>query len=559
MQTKKILAILLIIAGASISSCEIMLEPEPENLYFEERFFKEPAWAEGILLRCYASLPNFYSFIEKATDDAVTNVTTESYRRIATGEWSSQYNPISVWATAYNSIYYANYFLSVADKVEWSWESPLRDRLFRQKFTGEAYGIRAWYYFQLLQNHGGKNANGELQGFIILDKPTAKDSDWRLPRNSFEECVQFIYDDIDRGSEILPFDFVTTSDVDSTRCLGPQNKNRISGRILLALKSRVALHAASQAFNPTQEKWEYAANTAALLLQKIGGVAGISSTGNQFYLSPSDPDIIWRRDVYQSNAWERQNFPPSKFGNGETNPTQNLVDVFPMNNGYPITHASSGYNANNPYRNRDRRLADYIIYRGNRIGSNIINTNTEDATNGLNRTPTSTRTGYYLKKLLRETVNLAPNINSTDEHFYTLLRYTEIFLNYAEAANEAWGPDEDPMNYGFTPRTIIRAIRNRAGISAADPYLATITTTEDMRTLIRDERRIELCFEGFRFWDLRRWGLPLDETAMGMSITRNVYTEIEVEPRTYESFMKYGPIPYQDLLKNNNLIQNEGW
>lgn len=80
-----------------------------------------------------------------------------------------------------------------------------------------------------------------------------------------------------------------------------------------------------------------------------------------------------------------------------------------------------------------------------------------------------------------------------------------------------------------------------------------------MRTLIRNERRIELCFEGFRFWDLRRWDLPLNETAMGMSITRNVYTEIEVEPRTYESFMKYGPIPYQELLKNNNLIQNEGW
>ena len=140
-----------------------------------------------------------------------------------------------------------------------------------------------------------------------------------------------------------------------------------------------------------------------------------------------------------------------------------------------------------------------------------------------------------------------------------MLRYTELFLNYAEAANEAWGPSADPRGNGFTATSIIQAIRNRAGITQPDAYLATITTKEQMRELIRNERRIELCFEGFRFWDLRRWNLPLTETAKGMSITNNVYTIIDVEARAYQPYMKYGPIPNLEILKNRNLVQNEGW
>lgn len=546
-------------AGAVLSSCEDMFEPQSENLYLEDRFLKDPSWAEGLLLRGYVGLPNSYSLEEKATDDAVTNVPTDSYHRVATGEWSSLYNPLSSWASAYNSIYYLNYFLSIAEKVEWSWENPLRNDLFRQKLMGEAYGLRAWYNFQLLQKHGGVDANGKLMGFVILDKPLSKDADWELPRNTFEDCVQFIYDDIERGSALLPMDFVTTSDIDSTRTLGPVNTNRVNGRILKAFKSRVALYAASQAFEPTSAKWEAAADAASFLLNQIGGVAGLSATGNTFYLFQSDPDIIWRRDLQAINTWEEDNFPPSLFGNGETNPTQNLVEAFPMANGYPISDPSSGYDANDPYSNRDPRLSNYIVYNGNKIGSTVINTSTEDAMNGLNKTVRSTRTGYYLKKLLRENVNLAPEVNSRTQHFYTLLRYTELFLNYAEAANEAWGPTGDPKGNGYDAKSIIGAIRARAGIAQPDNYLASIATKDEMRELIRNERRIELCFEGFRFWDLRRWNSQLDETATGMSITNDTYSVIDVEPRIYQPFMKYGPIPNLEILKNQNLVQNEGW
>ena len=87
-----------------------------------------------------------------------------------------------------------------------------------------------------------------------------------------------------------------------------------------------------------------------------------------------------------------------------------------------------------------------------------------------------------------------------------------------------------------------------------------------MTNLIRNERRLELCFENKRFWDLRRWKMPLDETVKGMRITRNedtgelTYSVIDVEERRYDSsYQNYGPIPKSEVLKWSNLKQNKGW
>ena len=87
-----------------------------------------------------------------------------------------------------------------------------------------------------------------------------------------------------------------------------------------------------------------------------------------------------------------------------------------------------------------------------------------------------------------------------------------------------------------------------------------------MRELIRNERRIELCFENKRFWDLRRWQMPLNETVRGMKIDRDketlelTYTIEDVEERKYDnSYQLYGPIPKSEVLKWNKLMQNKGW
>jgi hypothetical protein len=125
------------------------------------------------------------------------------------------------------------------------------------------------------------------------------------------------------------------------------------------------------------------------------------------------------------------------------------------------------------------------------------------------------------------------------------------------------GPDGE-NGFGFSARDVTGAIRRRAGIGRDhdDAYLQSLSSVEDMRNLIRNERRLELCFEGFRFWDLRRWKADLTETAKGVNISldRTNYTVVDVEQRVYNnSYMHYGPIPYNEILKYDQLVQNKGW
>jgi len=576
MQSTKIFLSIFIITGLLITSCEDFLGPDKDNHSTTKRLFTDPAFAEGVLINGYTGWLNNYALDEVATDDAVTNVKGSSYQRMATGEWSALYNPISVWNTAYQKIYYLNYFLSIVNDVNYAWDdrasrSTLRDSLFKKRFTGEARILRAWYNFELLKNHGGVASDGNPTGFIIIDKVPDRNENFNLARNSYDDCVEFILDDINSGISLLPNVYAdqpsTVKDYVAINAVfgnaSNKNKNRINGKFGKALKARVLLHIASMPFYTAAGKWDSTAVAAAKLLTVSGGgingVAGMTNNGLNFWRYDADAEILFRRDYANANTREVANFPPSRYGNGQTNPSQNLVDAFPMASGYPITHALSGYNPLAPYTGRDPRLSAYIVFNGGNINNVVVNTNVEDLKDGLNQLITSTRTGYYLKKLLQPAVNLTPSVMSTARHFYTIFRNTEMFLIYAEAANEAWGPDVDPKGYGFTPRSILAAIRKRAGIPTADPYLASITTQADMRELIRNERRIELCFEGQRFWDMRRWGLPLNETVKGMSIAGGVYSVIDVEARVYQTYMKYGPIPYQETLKASQTLQNQGW
>lgn len=576
-QPIKILSGILVITGMFFTSCNDLLGPDNDNHSTTERLYKDGAFAEGVMINGYTGFLNDYALDEVATDDAVTNVKAHAYQRMATGEWSAIFNPISVWNSAYQKLYYLNYFLSIVNDVDYAWEdkassSDVRDSLFKVRYTGEAKALRAWYNFELLKKHGGVASDGTPKGFIILKKALNRFDDYELPRNSYDECVQFILDDLNDAIALLPNVYVdktgTTGDIVAwNKVFGntlSKNANRINGRFVKALKSRFTLYIASQSIYSATAKWDSAAVAAAQLLRTssggINGVAGLSSTGVNFWKNSADADIIFRRDYgANTNTREIANFPPSRFGEGQTNPSQNLVDAFPMANGYPITNPLSLYKPATPYVGRDPRLKAYIVYSGSNALGAFVNTNVEDLKDGLNQTVTSTRTGYYLSKLLIPTVNLTPTVMSTARHFYTIFRYTEMFLNYAEAANEAWGPTGDPKAYGFTPKTIIAKIRTRGGIAAADPYLASITSKEDMRELIRNERRIELCFEGFRFWDMRRWNLALNEPVKGMSIAGGVYSVINVEDRVYKPYMQYGPIPYQEILKDNLILQNNGW
>lgn len=574
MKFTRIFTYMVIASGMLLTSCENVIGPDKDNHSTPDRLYTDPAFAEGLLLNGYTNWRNSYVWDEAATDDAVTNVKGNAFQRMATGEWSALYNPMSVWDNSYRTIYYLNFFLKIAKDVNYAWDdrsssSAVRDSLFVKRFTAEAKVLRAWHNFELLKNHGGVASNGQPQGFIIFRTMPDREN-YNLARNSYDECVQFILEDLNKGIADLPNVYADIAgDVAYNVVFGntsSKNKNRINGKFAKALKSRVLLHAASQSFYNAPAKWDSAAVAAAKLITTAGGgVNGISAlvsaNGLNFWKFENDAEIIFRLDYFNSNTREVDNFPPGIvfFGNGKINPSQNLVDAFPMANSYPISHSLSGYSAANPYTGRDPRLKAYIIYNGNDLNGKVVGTNVEDANSGLNVSLTATRTGYYLKKLLQPAINLNPTVMSTARNFYTVFRNTEMFLNYAEAANEAWGPVNDPKGYGFTPKTIMAAIRKRAGIASADPYLASITSQAEMRDLIRNERRLELCFEGFRFWDMRRWNLKLDDKVKGVSIANNVPTIIDVEDRSFKDFMQFGPVPYQETLKSNLTLQNNGW
>lgn len=564
--SKIIVCALFVLAPILLTSCfNDFFSLDDDNHLDEDYIYTSAGAAEGVLLNGYNSLPFNYTLEEAATDDAVNNVVGNTFSTMATGGWASNFNPLAIWSNAYQSIYYLNKFLDINEKVVWATDdrnSPPEERAaaFKQRFRGEALALRAWAYFELLKRHGGIDEEGNPKGGILFDEIVPEGSDTNFPRDNYVDFVNLILDDLDEAIDLLPDEYYNIpNDLVYNAVFGAQNKNRVNGKFARALKSRATLYFASQPFYTNPDKWEEAAAASSNLLQDIDGVTGLSPTGINFWKDRDDPDIIFRRDIVVNNTLEQQNFPPSFYGQGRTNPTQNLVDAFPMANGYPISHNESGYDPNNPYNGRDPRLSQTIIYDG---WLGIIQTNIESPQDGLGRLITSTKTGYYLLKLLDPTVSVNPAGPTTSTHFYTLFRYTEIFLNYAEAANEAWGPTGDPNGYGFTPVDIIGAIRKRAGITQPDNYLASVSSSkESMRELIRNERRLELSFEGFRFWDMRRWGLSLTESAKGISISdaTNTKTVFEVETRDYEPYMKYGPIPNSEILKNPNLTQNEGW
>jgi starch-binding outer membrane protein, SusD/RagB family len=584
MKAKLIILLSLIII---FTGCDDILSPADENKRGLDDIYNDAAFAEGLLLNGYVRLPNGgYSFNDVATDDAVTNNEDDGYLLMATGQWSAMNNPVDRWTSAFAAIQYLNIILAETDKVKWALTGEYTKEMFNDRTKGEAYGLRAIFMYYLLQAHGGWSADGNLLGVPILTEPLNAESDFTMPRNTFAECIQQIKKDLDLAESYLPLDYEDVTDSsniqipakyagkttmsDYNRVFGSYYRQRLTTRIVKGIRAQVALLAASPAFNQgSSVTWEEAANAAGEVLDLIGGVSGMAEKGGIWYAKSNSveinaisvginpKEILWRTNVGDSRELETLNFPPSLYGNGYVNPTQNLVDAFPMANGYPISDPNSGYDANNPYAKRDPRLNQYIVVNGSKVGSTTIYTKVGKTKDGLDNIATSTRTGYYMRKLLREDVNLNPTSTTQQKHYVPRIRYTELFLDYAEAANEAWGPD-GKGTHGYSARDVIAALRLRAGIKT-DNYLSSISSREDMRKLIHNERRIELCFEGFRFWDLRRWKDNIKETATGMMITTDDrYIINPIENRQYQDHMYYGPLPYSEVLKWG-LTQNAGW
>lgn len=584
-------------AVMALTACDDLIDPALENNQEITEMYNDPQFARGLIDNAFLVLPYDGSSVsDVATDDAVSNNTDNSYKKMATGNWTSEMNPINQWDTRYHAIQYCNLFLENIEQVRWDYTSEALSQMHMDLYKGQAYALRGLHMFYLLRAHCGM-VGGQLMGVPIHLESEGQASDFNLPRNTFKECVDQIMADFDEALKYVPAQYgdvdatgipakyasMGATDAEYNRAFGNMQRGKIDANIITAFKAQVALFAASPAYQSAGAMtYEQAAKYAADYLKIRGNLsANVDPTGwkwfankdyikNYKFTDPDPVEIVWRGVVGDSHDMESDNYPPSQYGKGRVNPTQNLVDAFPTASGYPIASAAD-YDPANPYENRDPRLKMYILVNGDVIGASgsAINTASDSPTlDGLNKeNGQSTTTGFYMRKLLRDDVNLNPSSTTDQRHFGARIRTTEILLDYAEAANEAQGPTANVGGASFSAYDVIKALRARVHEDGwTDPYLESIKDDKaKMRELIRNERRLELCFENHRFWDLRRWQANLTETAKGVNITTNSTTGalnfrvIDVEPRQYQDYMIYGPIPYSELRKWSNLQQNDGW
>lgn len=522
--------------------------------------------ARNFLNEVYEGLGNSSDYFNKfnqemnlssASDEAVTNNLTSPVYKFTNGSWGPTNLVDDQYQLQYENLRRANLFLENAPTSALQEASDLNDLM------GQAYFLRAFYHFELMERYGA---------IILAKKSFSFNENLDLPKNTFQEVVDFIVADCDLAiANIVAINNPNYAVAD---------RGRATKAAAMALKSRVLLYAASPLHNPSNDvaKWQLAADAAKTLID-------ISAANNISLLPQAQLPILWnwtagaqvfsREIIFAAattaeNTMDFNNAPPSyDGGRGRTNPTQQFVDAFEMRTtGRPINDPLSGYMATDPYNNRDNRLQFFVNYHYNPLkwrSSDIdIRVGAKDNNPGvqINRT---TRTGYYMRKFLSDAARYGTGGNAAVRRAWVFFRYAEILLNYAEALNEAQGPV--PAVY-----TNINLVRVRAGLPAlqstnpaGNGYIPA--TKEALRERIHNERRVELCFEEHRFFDIRRWkegNRFLNGPVTGVSITGAVatsptYTYSTVENRIFADRMYLFPFPQLQINITENLEQNSGW
>ena len=233
MKTKNI--IFYLIGLLVFCSCDDMFEPAKENNRQLEDFPEESKYAHGLLIYGYDRLPYITNvasnWTDVATDDAVTNQKGYNYTLMATGTWAADNNPMSQWDNCKDGIQYINEFLTIVEKTKWALSSIAKQQMFIDRLKGEAFGLRALFYYYLLMAHGGYIDGDDKTpyGVPLLTAPEDGSSNFNLPRNTFAECVQQIFNDCDSAMALLPFDYVDiTSDEEipeKYKALGANHSN----------------------------------------------------------------------------------------------------------------------------------------------------------------------------------------------------------------------------------------------------------------------------------------------------------------------------------------------
>ncbi|MFD2163992.1 RagB/SusD family nutrient uptake outer membrane protein [Paradesertivirga mongoliensis] len=553
---KYYLYIYAIISVLAISCDKEFLDRKLDTNYGEEQVFSSYTPMRDFGIAIYTSLPEGFNridaaFLASATDDAVHSGTATTIQRFNNGSWGPFINPDDQWARLYTGVRKANFFLEKTvdyknvlyrDTITAAGKTNYNNQINDIKWLrAEARFLRAYFYFELLKRYGGVP--------LILTTMSADESP--RPRNTFNECANFIVTEIDAINNELRN---TWSDLNSGNQIGRATKGAA-----LALKSRVLLYAASPLNNPANDlqKWVSAADAAkaVIALNRYSLLANY----RDLFRSMSNNEFIFERRYSASNNLERTTFPAGFDGAvGGINPSQNLIDSYETTNGLPV-NADPSYNSQNPYVNRDPRLLMTVIVNGSTYKGRPVEA-WIGGKDGLGK-PRATRTGYYLKKFADEGLDLS--LNRTSNHAWVYFRYAEILLNYAEAMNEAYGPDVTPAGYTLSARQAINLVRKRSSVNMPN---VIASSQPEFREKVRNERRVELAFEEHRFWDVRRWriGQVFASPVYGMKILKNgtsfSFEKTPVENRVFEDKMYLYPIPGAEIDKaGGSLTQNPQW
>ncbi|WP_316817626.1 RagB/SusD family nutrient uptake outer membrane protein [Pedobacter nyackensis] len=519
------------------------MERTPSDFIPEKDVFNNTANAEQFLNNAYTSLPNIFKLgadnnwlLASGTDESEQiwdNGLDCNY--FNSGSWNAQNFPMQqYWFNFYNSIRRINKFIENYDMIP---EDEL-DVNRRKRMLGEAYALRAYYYFELFRMWGG----------VPLLEKSLNPSDANgvlVPRNSADEVVAFIKKNVELAIPLLP-----ARHVDS-------QFGRMTSVACKFLWARTALYFASPLHNPAKlpERWTTAAaaNADAISAAESNGYSLCLTDLNgkkayeRIFLELNNPEAIFTRpgDDFSRDQVTQSNAVGGWYGTG---PTQEMAEAYQMTNGLPIDDPASGYNPQDPFKNRDPRFYQTIVGHGMTWKNRVVDVRPGGADLKTDHPPTN----YFLRKFMAEEVNI---FNSTNKKYrpWLLMRLGELYLNLAEAQNEA---EAAP---GQIVYNAVNAIRRRANM----PELPEGLTKAQMQQRIRSERQVELAFEDHRFWDVRRWKIaevtdnrPIHY--MSVSAT-NIYSYPVRETRTFLTKHYLFPIPQSEIDKNPKLIQNPGW
>jgi starch-binding outer membrane protein, SusD/RagB family len=529
----------LFLVSIIIFSCEEdVLDKKPLDV-----LSADAVWADINLGRLYVN--ELYSSLPGGIDrdlDCTTVIgegNKSSTRVYAVGEVTANNSPFSDEWYSYETIARINLFLENFAPQNAENEEEVN------RLRGEALFLRAFLYRELNDLFGGVP--------IIASSQTLTD-DLLVGRNTYEQCVDFIVSDLDEAADLLPLPADTEA--------GRANKGAA-----LALKSRVLLYAASPLHNPGNDlqKWEAASDAALDVINQAGEFGyDLYPDYEQVFLIDNHEEVIFDIQYqfpYRTTAIDYELNPQGLNGAfGNTRPTQNLVDSYEMSNGKMIQDADSGFEPDDPYAGRDERFYASVLYNGVTWRGVTVQTFQDGAhgpgANDLYNSG-SRMTGYYIRKFLSQDPETNPVLfgDNRASQNWILIRYAEILLNYAEA--------QLALDNEGEARHYINMVRDRAN----QPDLDASVTGQELVDRYRNERKIELAFEEHHYFDIRRWKTAPDDhggPVHRMNIVKNpdetlTYFIDEMEQRIWKDAYYYLPIPQDEIFKNPNLEQNDGY